>query len=66
MSESLQLFGLAALAAVAMVFSFEKGFVPTYLTGGASRRDEPAVFWIGMGVLGIALAGCLVGAFLSL
>jgi hypothetical protein len=64
--DSLLFFALAMLIAVVIVFSVWKGFVPTYLTGGASRTSEPVTFWIGVSVLAIALVGCAVAGFAGL
>ena len=66
MSDSFVLFALAGLAAVVLALGIKKGFMPTYLTGGASRQEQPIGFWIAGGVLVLAFFTCLVGGFMSL
>ena len=66
MSISAGFFLLAAFFAGALAFGIRTGFMPTYLTGGAKRESEPAVYWIGAVVLLIGLIGCLWGGLASL
>jgi len=63
---SIVFFLLAALFAGALAFGFKTGLMPTYLTGGAKRENEPVLYWIAAAVLALALLGSLWGGFTSL
>jgi hypothetical protein len=40
--------------------------MPTYLTGGAKKQEEPILYWMAAVVLAIALAGSLWAAVASI
>jgi hypothetical protein len=61
------LFGFLALVLAGMlVFGLKTGFMPTYLTGGAKKQEEPILYWMAAVVLAIALAGSLWAAVASI
>ena len=60
MRDSVTLFALAVVFGAVLAVGFKKGFMPTYLTGGVSRHEEPLTFWLAASVLGVVLIGCVI------
>jgi hypothetical protein len=65
-SNSIVLLSLAVAFGLVLAVGLKKGFMPTYLTGGVFRHDEPLTFWLAASALSVALIACVIVGFVIL